>query len=261
MPPRQHWLLPLSLGLGLALSGCGEIRLPVSSLREPFQPGQPPAAFRRQPQEELMEAARLDAAAEAALMAQLRVADQAWIPRAVPLPGGGTRYLYRRQPGDPPLSLEQLHQLMRFPPTFDQEQLTIRSLLTQLRQVGVRVLLAAPRRQGAAGEWEPRRALLRIRPDVVGKGSREFARVLNHEAIHVAQSCRGGSLRHAPQRLGLAMHLDAATRRHLDAPLYAKISTRERELEMEAYANQHQLALSQQLLARFCRSDRDGLSG
>jgi hypothetical protein len=88
---------------------------------------------------------------------------------------------------------------------------------------------------------------------VPAKGSREFARVLNHEAIHVAQSCRGGSLRSRPLPLGLPQQLDAASQRHLADPIYAKASARERTLEAEAYANQDRLSLGLQLLQVHCR--------
>jgi hypothetical protein len=126
-------------------------------------------------------------------------------------------------------------------------------MLGSLERSGVVVLLEQPRKPGAAGEWNPRRAELRIRPDVPGKGSVEFARVLNHETIHVAQSCRGGWLRAQPKPLGLSRQLDARARQHLAEPLYAKASARERVLEEEAYAGQGQLSLGTQLLAAHCR--------
>jgi hypothetical protein len=95
--------------------------------------------------------------------------------------------------------------------------------------------------------------VLRIRPDIPSKGSREFARVLNHEAIHVAQSCRNGSLSAYPKLLGLSRQVQGAARRHLQEPLYRNSSALERALEEEAYANQDNLQLGVRLITAQCR--------
>jgi hypothetical protein len=195
----------------------------------------------------------LDSSTQAALLAQLTAADREWLPRVERLADGRNRYVYKRRAGEAPLSLEQVKALLRNPPSFDREHGAIRQMLGSLERSGVVVLLEQPRKTGAAGEWNPRRAELRIRPDVPGKGSVEFARVLNHETIHVAQSCRGGGLRAQPKPLGLSRQLDARARQHLAEPLYAKASARERVLEEEAYAGQEQLSLGAQLLAAHCR--------
>lgn len=195
----------------------------------------------------------LKPAGEPGLFAQLRAGDQAWIPRAEPIPGGGTRYIYQKHPDQPPLSLEQIKALMRHPPSFEEERQAVRVLLGELRQAGVTLLLGPPRKQGAAGEWDPARAVLRIRPDIPSKGSREFARVLNHEAIHVAQSCRHGALSAQPKPLGLSRALSPAAARHLNEPLYRQSSSLERALEQEAYANQEFLQLGAQLIRAHCR--------
>jgi hypothetical protein len=195
----------------------------------------------------------LDSSTQAALLAQLTAADREWLPRVERLADGRNRYVYKRRAGEAPLSLEQVKALLRNPPSFDREHGAIRQMLGSLERSGVVVLLEQPRKPGAAGEWNPRRAELRIRPDVPGKGSVEFARVLNHETIHVAQSCRGGGLRAQPKPLGLPRELDARARQHLAEPLYAKASARERVLEEEAYAGQGQLSLGTQLLAAHCR--------
>jgi len=190
---------------------------------------------------------------EQGLFAQLGAGDRAWVPRAEPIPGGGTRYVYQKRPDDQPLTLEQIKALMRDPPTFALERAVIRQLLTQMRHSGVTVLLGPPRKQGAAGEWDPVRGVLRIRPDIPAKGSREFARVLNHEAIHVAQSCRNGALSAHPKLLGLSRQVQGAARRHLQEPLYRNSSALERALEEEAYANQENLQLGVRLITAHCR--------
>lgn len=191
-------------------------------------------------------------AGEGQLLHSLAVADQQWRPRTQALPGGGTRYVYRKRAGEPDLSLAEIKALIANPPRFEREREQIRALWRQLGSLGVRLSLEQPRKPGAAGEWDPRLRTLRIKPAVVGKGSAEFARVLNHEAIHVAQSCSGGSIGAAPRPLGLPEQLPPSLQTVLQEPTYAKSTARERQLEREAYANQHQLDLGLTLLKMHC---------
>ncbi|UPM50710.1 hypothetical protein MY494_02665 [Synechococcus sp. A10-1-5-1] len=197
---------------------------------------------------------QLTASSQRPLFDWLDRADLLWRPRVERLPSGGQRITYRRRLGEKPLSTVQLRQLMAHPPSYRTEREAIALLLEQLERSGVVLVVRQPKQKGAAGEWNPRRGELRLRPDVASKGTVNFARVLNHEAIHVAQSCKGGSLYARPRLLGLSRSLSASGRRHLQQPLYAKASREQRLLEEEAYANQEQLNLGWELLARHCRS-------
>lgn len=188
-----------------------------------------------------------------ALLARLRQADAGWTPRAERLPDGRIRYHYRRRSGEPALSLAEVQWRLANPPNFALEQQQIAALLDTLARAGVRIRLEEPRKAGAAGEWDPRARTLRIRPRVVASGSVDFAAVLNHEAIHVAQSCHGGSLRGLPQPLGLDQALPADQRDVLQQPVYRAAGPLERQLEREAYANQRDLALGVALVRRHCR--------
>ncbi|WP_398334472.1 hypothetical protein [Vulcanococcus sp.] len=248
-PPLASFVVAglLLLGGGLISHWQEQRNGPVGSALPTPEPA-PGPSLRPLPEE-----TQLDGSTQAALLAQLQEADRQWLPRVERLPDGRNRYVYKRRAGEPALSLEQVKALLRNPPRFERQQGAIRQMLGSLERSGVVVLLEQPRKPGAAGEWNPRRAELRIRPDVPGKGSAEFARVLNHETIHVAQSCRGGGLRAQPKPLGLSRQLDARARQHLAEPLYAKASARERVLEEEAYAGQDLLNLGTQLLAAHCR--------
>lgn len=194
----------------------------------------------------------LMASAEAELLQQLAVADQQWRPQAQPLPGGGTRYVYRKRPGDPDLTIDQIRALMAYPPTFAWERRVIQDLWRRLAELGISLRLSQPRKPGAAGEWDPSQRTLRIKPTVISKGSSEFARVLNHEAIHVAQSCAAGGPQASPRLLGLSQRLPRHLQTVLQEPTYAAAGERERRLEREAYANQDQLELGLSLLNLHC---------
>lgn len=187
------------------------------------------------------------------LLRRLAEADRAWIPRAERLPDGRTRYVYKRRAGDPELTIPQLRGLIASPPSFRRERQAIVAMLAELQRAGVRIEITQPRKLGAAGEWEPARRTIRIQPRVVGKGSAEFAKVLNHEAIHVAQSCSvRGRLRTSPRPLGLGEKMPASLASVLEEPLYRRASALEQRLEREAYANQTRLELGAGLVRQHC---------
>lgn len=200
------------------------------------------------------QAAGLKPEQEAALLLQLATADRQWLPRAETLPSGAVRYHYRRRANEPKLSVAELRALIANPPSFGAERLAIGELLTVLAKAGVLLELGQPRKPGAAGEWDPAARTLRIQPRVVAKGSVEFARVLNHEAIHVAQSCSNRGLRSRPLPLGLPSALPEHLVGVLDEAVYSKASEQERQLEREAYANQIRLSLGAKLVRRHCGS-------
>ncbi len=190
---------------------------------------------------------------EGGLLENLKEADRQWIPTAEPLAGGGIRFLYRRRAGEPELSVDELQALIDSPPDHGEKRLAIAELLGVLEEAGVQVQLAEPRKTGAAGEWDHAVRTLRIKPAVVDKGTVDFAQVLNHEAIHVAQSCAAGGLRSVPRTLGLSQEVPPELKLHLDDPLYAGASDWEKALEREAYANQRLLELGTTLVRTHCR--------
>ena len=186
------------------------------------------------------------------LLQQLAEGDARWTPRVEYLSSGGTRYVYRRRSGEPPLSLAQIRALIDLPPSFDKEREAVVELLRTLQDVGVQLDLTKPRKRAAAAEWDGASRTLRIDPSVVGHGTLDFARVLNHEAIHVAQSCFGGGLRATPKLLGIDNQLTPELAEQLDQPTYAEATSAERALEAEAYANQNRLGLGAALVSRYC---------
>jgi len=186
------------------------------------------------------------------LYERLAAGDRRWLPSAEPLPDGGTRYLYKRRPGEPELSVSEIQALMADPPSHEQELQAIATLLRTLQKARVRLVVEEPRKTGAAAEWDHIARTMRIQPGVLQKGTVDFAQVLNHEAIHVAQSCAAGGLRSRPRVLGLSQELDPALESHLNEPLYAGASRWETLLEREAYANQHNLELGATLVSSHC---------
>jgi hypothetical protein len=186
------------------------------------------------------------------ILEQLALADRQWVPKAELLANGSTRFSYKRRAGEPSLSIDQIKGLMRHPPTFSMERQSISSIWLILERAGVDIHLAQPRKEGAAGEWDPKVKTIRIQPEVLGKGSKEFARVLNHEAIHVAQSCKGGSLTAYPEVIGLPNNLPRELEFVLEKPQYRNTSLQAKSLEREAFANQADLEFGPSLLRTYC---------
>ncbi len=210
---------------------------PEAAASGPVKPGEAPLGLLRGP-----------------LFEQLAAADRQWLPSSEPLPGGGVRYLYKRRAGEPELSVDEIRGLMHNPPTYQKERQSVVALLTALERAGTRLILSRPQKHGAAAEWDHAARTLRISPGVIERGSVDFARVLNHEAIHVAQSCRAGSLGSRPQPLGLPVRESEELKRQLNDPLYGNADSWERSLEREAYAHQDALGMGAELVRRHCVS-------
>ncbi|GIR24509.1 MAG: hypothetical protein CM15mP39_03200 [Synechococcus sp.] len=128
------------------------------------------------------------------------------------------------------MSLQDIQDLLRSPQDYSSDVASIKTLLAALDQFDVTVVIAEPNRLGASGEWNPRRGEMRISHSVVARGTQAFRRVLNHEAIHTAQSCAGGSIRSFPKPLGLSRRIDRQALRHLDGKVYVGLSSIGRRL-------------------------------
>ncbi|MFN5464489.1 MAG: hypothetical protein ACK40D_11075 [Cyanobacteriota bacterium] len=187
------------------------------------------------------------------LIAQLQEADDQWQPRQEILPDGSTRYLYKRRTGEPDLSVSQLRQLIETPPTFHKERQDVLDLFSTLQAAGVKVHLSPTIKKGAAAEWDHRLGTLRIQPQMTNRGSVDFLELLSHEAIHVAQSCRGGSLKARPKPLGLTAADSSKLRQRLNDPVYKNTSHWELTLEREAYGGQNNPDQVKQILQRECK--------
>jgi hypothetical protein len=186
------------------------------------------------------------------LLRRLEESDRDGLPRTIRLPDGRVQMTARRLPGDPPLTLAQAQAMLLNPPRWERERAAIRVLLERLRRLGVTVTfetLVAPQ---ATGQWNPRRLRLSLRPDLPDQGSRLFALVLNHEAIHVAQSCAAGGLNQLPRPLGLGGRPAPAELQLLANPIYRKQSPAVQAVEAEAFTHQANLALGISLLDRHC---------
>ncbi|MEB3166551.1 MAG: hypothetical protein VKO65_07755 [Cyanobacteriota bacterium] len=185
------------------------------------------------------------------LFARLAQGDRQWLPVARRLPDGRVLVTQRRLTGDPPPAPGELEAMLRHPPTWERERRVIARLLARLRSLGITVVFEPLISPQAGGQWTPNRLRLSLQPDLPDRGTRLFSLVLNHEAIHVAQSCRAGGLRAQPRPLDLGGSPAPAQRRLLNHPLYRR-SPAVQAVEREAVIHQADLSLGLALLERHC---------
>jgi hypothetical protein len=161
---------------------------------------------------------RPDQVGREAVLEQLALADQQWVPKAERLANGSTRFSYERRAGDPSLSIEQIKDLMENPPTFSIDRQSISRIWEILDRAGVDIRFTRPRKEGAAGEWDPQVKTIRIQPEVIGLTS------------------------DLPQELEFV----------LEKPQYRNTSPQVKNLEREAFANQSDLDLGASLVQAYC---------
>lgn len=128
----------------------------------------------------------------------------------------------------------------------------IREIITGLNKAGVRIVIADNVKEGAAGQWEPHRRLVRIRPSSAARGTAVLSEILAHEATHVAQSCHAGGLNRNSTALGIAVDPASRHRQQLDSDLYAG-KPQKKDVELEAFSIGSQPELAVPLLKYYCK--------
>lgn len=111
----------------------------------------------------------------------------------------------------------------------------IRIIVANLISKDVKILVSENVTPLAGGEWDPSRKELRIRPSIVSMGSATLAQALAHEATHVAQSCRAGSIGANSEPLGIQVDPAKTYQQQLDSALY-KGPVSGKAIELEAYS-------------------------
>lgn len=128
----------------------------------------------------------------------------------------------------------------------------VKEIITGLKQAGVRIVIDDDLKKGAAGQWEPNRRLIRIRPSSAARGTAVLSEILAHEATHVAQSCHAGGLNRNSQALGIAVDPARHHRQQLDSDLYAG-KPQNKAIELEAFSIGSQPELAVPLLKYYCK--------
>ena len=88
----------------------------------------------------------------------------------------------------------------------------IANQVNTLEGLGIQVVVGDPSIQGASAEWDASRRTMTISPDTMAKGSGSIMQAIDHEAVHIAQSCKAGGVNHAGTALGVATSGEAVKR-------------------------------------------------
>jgi hypothetical protein len=110
---------------------------------------------------------------------------------------------------------------------------SISSQVNTLESLGIQVVVGDPSIDGASAEWDSSSRTMTISADTMKAGAPAVLQAMNHEAVHVAQSCKAGGVGHAGTALGIATSGEAA--QAVQHATYAGISAEEQQLELEAY--------------------------
>ena len=133
-----------------------------------------------------------------------------------------------------------------------QTEATLQRLLRHLQVLRVTVVILEPDQSSAQGEWNHRRREIRLHPRVLDGSLERFATTLQHEVLHTIQSCAAGDVIQAPIPIGLGGDVNAAIKRILEQPPYARAHPAVLVLEQEAFLHQSNAPLIEALLQQTC---------
>ena len=183
---------------------------------------------------------------------KLTVADKNLIPKLKNDSNGKTIYSYKRTKFSPILSISEIQQLISNPPSFKKERSYIKDIIDLLHQLDISVIIVNFKNNDIAGTWDPKSKLVKLNISIIESGTKNFLTILNHEVIHIAQSCSNGGVNKNPKLIGLNLKLNKEKNHLLSSKIYRNISNRELEFEKEAYSYQDDFIISQKLIKRYC---------
>jgi predicted SprT family Zn-dependent metalloprotease len=166
---------------------------------------------------------------------------------------GQVSYRYYRKEGEAAKTAKELDEQVRNRREFWASQQKLAQLLTSLTDLNVLVVIGEPRLKGAAGEWDPSRQTIRIAPSALSQGSEAVRKILNHEAIHVAQSCHNGGINYKPKSLSVELSPAKIYRRQLGSDIYSQIGEKTKLIETEAYSYEYSTKAARHFLAEHCK--------
>ena len=101
---------------------------------------------------------------------------------------------------------------MRNPPENNFEAAFIKNSVIMLNNSDIDIILEKPKIIGASAEWEYKNKIIRFNPRIMKSGTKAFAKAMNHEIIHIIQSCLGGNFKKEPVLIFPATNLQNGVR-------------------------------------------------
>ena len=110
---------------------------------------------------------------------------------------------------------------------------TIAGQVSTLERLGIEIVVGNPSIDGASAEWDAANRTMTISSATMQQGAGAVLQAMNHEAVHVAQSCKAGGVGKAGKALGIGT--SGAAAEALQHEVYESVSREEKQLELEAY--------------------------
>ena len=242
------WLL-LPIALSRVASEVNKFKIPMPTFESPEKIGN------ILPKNKRIRAGEIDLGTQEGFnfaLEELRKGDDKHQPKLKVGEFGRVSYHYYRMEGEAKKTPKQLDELIKNKKEFQNAQQKIAQLLTILADFNVLVVVGEPRLKGAAGEWDPSRQTIRIGPSALAQGSEVTLKILNHEAMHVAQSCHNGGINYKPKALEIELSPTKIFQRQLNSDIYSQIGAKTKRLESEAYSYEYSNKAARHFLAKYC---------
>ena len=110
---------------------------------------------------------------------------------------------------------------------------TIAGQVSTLESLGIEIVVGNPSIDGASAEWDTASRTMTISSATMQQGAGAVLQAMNHEAVHVAQSCKAGGVGTAGKALGIGT--SGAAAQALQHEVYESVSEEEKQMELEAY--------------------------
>ena len=182
----------------------------------------------------------------------LRDSDKRLLPVKVIDSRGTVSYKYTLIEGEKKLNLKEIKYLINNPPKNEIEIEFLKKTINMLNNSRVNVFLEKPKIIGASAEWDYKEKTIRFNPKIIKSGTKAFVKSLNHEIIHVIQSCIGGGFKRKPTLIGLKINDKNKIDKILENPIYKNLPYYQYQLELEAYSYQNDLTFSPKSFTKYC---------
>ena len=181
----------------------------------------------------------------------LKKADKINSPKMITNPDSSKSIIYKKQFPEGTITKELIF-LIKNPRNFYKEQNFVEESLKFLNSLGISVFLLELNNEKGSAYWLPEKQIIKIDSKTLNAGTLTFAKILNHEMIHVAQSCKGGSINSFPKLIGLNEKLNEEKNYLLSSEVYKNLPKSQISLEKEAYSYQDNLTAGKYLINKFC---------
>lgn len=170
---------------------------------------------------------------------------------------GNKNYRYMIKKGETQKTTEEVEkQAIEFKKKIRASRELIKYLLKTLRGIGVTVAIGDPGKPGAAAVWSPKKQTIRISEAKMKQGSLAVLRVLNHEAVHVAQSCANGGINYKVLPLGVEISAKAIYNNQIQSKIYTKATREIKMAEKEAYSYEYSTKSAIYFIRKYCKTKR-----